>query len=580
MIVKMKKVTLLVSEQARLDALKKLRSLGVLHVNEIKIPAAEDIQELQRKIDEVDKTNVTLEGDADTNKSMEPEELVSKVLELTQKKDILQHELAEKEDAHSWFETWGKVSLASVKTLQEADIFLRFYSTDKDGLKRIPEEKRIVIVSENKDIIKIAFFGESEDDRLDLIEQRMPRFEVAELEERMKDIRGQLAEIDNTIAELTLYKHVLVDYRAELLKQLEFSNVLHGMGEENQFAYVQGFCPQNKLEQVKNTSDEQGWGYIIEEPDDPAQVPTLLENKKPARFLEPLLKFMGTFPGYKEVDVSFIFLVFFSVFYAMIIGDAGYGFIFLIGTIWARLKNKNAPMEPFALFYILSITTIIWGLITGTWFGSQRLAQLPFLQPFIIDTMFSFNEADEATNFMMKFTFILGLIHLVIGRLIAFKREWPSPKAFANIGWIFTLVGIFNLVRYLVLSEPMPQWAWIVLAIGFFLVALFVNFQKNVLKAFFGSLFTTILDTIGSLSDVVSYIRLFAVGIATVKVAAAFNDMAAGFLAPLILIFGHGLNIILGLMSVMVHGVRLNMLEFSGHLGQEWSGKPYDPFRE
>ena len=89
-----------------------------------------------------------------------------------------------------------------------------------------------------------------------------------------------------------------------------------------------------------------------------------------------------------------------------------------------------------------------------------------------------------------------------------------------------------------------------------------------------------IQNVIGAFSDIVSYIRLFAVGLAGVTVASTFNDMAGGIFAPIILILGHGLNIVLGMMSVMVHGVRLNMLEFSGHLGQEWTGKSYEPFRE
>ena len=182
--------------------------------------------------------------------------------------------------------------------------------------------------------------------------------------------------------------------------------------------------------------------------------------------------------------------------------------------------------------------------------------------------------------FMMRFSLILGLIHLVIARIMATVKKLPSPLAFADIGWILVLVGIFQLAGMLVLGGSMPQWSWIVLGVGFFMVALFTNFQKNVFKAFFGSLFTSILDTISCFSDLVSYIRLFAVGIATVMVASAFNDMAGGIAAPLILAFGHGLNIILALMSVMVHGVRLNMLEFSSHLGQEWSGHDYEPFKE
>ena len=126
----------------------------------------------------------------------------------------------------------------------------------------------------------------------------------------------------------------------------------------------------------------------------------------------------------------------------------------------------------------------------------------------------------------------------------------------------------------------MPHFAIYLIIFGSALVGIFANFQKNILKGFLISLGNLPLDIISSFSDIVSYIRLFAVGIATVTVAASFNDMAGGITVPLILVLGHGLNIILAMMSVLVHGVRLNMLEFSGHLGQEWSGKEYKPFKE
>ena len=115
------------------------------------------------------------------------------------------------------------------------------------------------------------------------------------------------------------------------------------------------------------------------------------------------------------------------------------------------------------------------------------------------------------------------------------------------------------------------------------------NFQKNVFKGIAKTLSSLPLDIISSFSDVVSYLRLFAVGYATVTVALSFNGMAGqlGFgsvvtslISSLILFLGHSLNIILALMSVIVHGIRLNMLEFSGHLNMQWSGRPYAPFKE
>ncbi len=581
MIVPMKKLTLLVSARERRSALDELRRLGVLHVQHIKNPSSDDIYDLQNQLADIDKVKVILDGEVKKAKDgIAAPELVQKALALSARKDTLTAELNEKNEQKKWFESWSDVSLASVEKLKQAGLFVRFYVTDKDGFKSLPAEAQIFTVQESKEGVKFAFFGKNDDDKLDFNESRMPQVEVSQLESRIADIEIELAAIKAEIAELVPHKTVLDDFRAGIEKKLELNNVLYGMADEGQFAYLQGFCPEDKVSDVEAASDRHGWGVIIDDPDDPSEVPTLLRNKQPSSWLEPLLKFMGTLPGYHEMDVSFVFLAFFSVFYAMIIGDAGYGLIFLGATIFFRIKMKNAPAAPFFLFGLLSVTTLIWGFITGTWFGSKAIAELPFLQPFIIENMYSFNESEAATMFMKQFVFILGATQLIIGRLLAMSRKLKQPQALAEFGWILVTIFMYFLAQMLVNEQPMPNWPPYLLVAGMVLVLVFTDFQKNLLKAIGGSLITTVLDTISRFSDVVSYIRLYAVGIASVTVAASFNEMAGGFAAPLVLIFGHSLNIILGLMSVLVHGVRLNMLEFSGALGQEWSGKEYKPFKE
>ena len=127
------------------------------------------------------------------------------------------------------------------------------------------------------------------------------------------------------------------------------------------------------------------------------------------------------------------------------------------------------------------------------------------------------------------------------------------------------------------------------LGTGFLLALVFTNFQRRVFKGVLATLLDLPLTVIGTFSDMMSYLRLFAVGFASLTVAGSFNDMAAGsgvrslgqgLLAAVVLLFGHALNIVLGGMSVLIHGVRLNMLEFSNHLGQQWTGLRYEPFRD
>jgi V/A-type H+-transporting ATPase subunit I len=167
-------------------------------------------------------------------------------------------------------------------------------------------------------------------------------------------------------------------------------------------------------------------------------------------------------------------------------------------------------------------------------------------------------------------------------------RVINSIKALSQVGWIMILWGMFFAAGTLVIGRTFPPFAGWLLAGGIPMALFFSNPERGILKGALGTLAQLPLSVIGAFSDIVSYLRLFAVGYATVVVAQSFNNMAiggahgilGGLAAALILFLGHTLNILLGFMAVIVHGIRLNMLEFSGHLDMQWSGKKYDPFRE
>ena len=190
---------------------------------------------------------------------------------------------------------------------------------------------------------------------------------------------------------------------------------------------------------------------------------------------------------------------------------------------------------------------------------------------------------------MIYMCFVIGVIQLSIAHFIKAFRIINTFRALAEAGWVLILWGLFFTAGTLVLAKPFPAFGGYLLMAGVALVLLFSNPQKNIIKGILVSLGTIPLRIISSFSDVVSYLRLFAVGYASLVLANTFNNMAmqigfnnvlSGLGAAFIMFFGHTLNIVLGLMAVIVHGIRLNMLEFSGQMDMEWSGREYDPFRE
>jgi V/A-type H+-transporting ATPase subunit I len=189
---------------------------------------------------------------------------------------------------------------------------------------------------------------------------------------------------------------------------------------------------------------------------------------------------------------------------------------------------------------------------------------------------------------METFCFFLGALHLSIAHSWRAFLKFPSVTALADVGYICILWTAFFLARTLVLGEAFPSFGiWLVVT-GIILVVVFTNPQRNVLRGIGEGLGTIALSFMNNITDVISYVRLFAVGLAGLAIAETTNTLASGFgngvvaLAAgiAILIIGHGLNIVLGIISVLVHGVRLNVLEFSGHANVTWSGSAFEPLEE
>ena len=296
--------------------------------------------------------------------------------------------------------------------------------------------------------------------------------------------------------------------------------------------------------------------------------------------------------------MSLWFLIFFTVFTAMIIGDAAYGFIFLIVAIVLHVKTKKLSNVVF-LVYVLSIGTIIWGAITGTWFGSEAAMNIPLLRSLVIPSFANYPQyfgvsTTAQQNTIIKFSFTLGVIQIALGCLLSIRKKISEKNLsfIADIGWLFAACAMYLLSLYLVLGEDINlKPVFIIIGAAFLIVVLFGGMEPGKsfgqgIKAGLGGAFTVFLDTISCFGNVMSYIRLFAVGMASLAIAQSFNGIAENFKGPwfvlaiVVLLIGHGLNLVMGLLSVVVHGVRLNVLEFSGQAGLEWTGIAYEPFKK
>lgn len=590
MIVRMKKTTILVSNCDLDGSLQIMRKLGVLHIKHVRPPASDDITEIERNIENIEQAlrildllDFPAEGYCEDSVAAKIDEVVSlygKRQEILGKQGELARQI-------SWYKKWGDVSLESLSELNDAGIFVKLYAADKSALKKIPGDKVVQILDKKDGTTAVVLISRSPDEILDLPEVKIPETSRSSLQKEIDRNQEILQDGEENLKRLCAYKKKMEEYRNDMEKKEEFAKVRSGASREESFSYIQGFCPVDAVPKLIRAAEKQKWAYIFEEPDNPEEVPVFLRNPRWIEIINPLMKFIGTIPGYKEYDISFWFLVFFSVFFALLIGDAGYGVIFLLGTLLGRKKLKHVPAQAFLLMGVLSVVTIIWGAVTGTWFGCEKIAQLPFLNSLIIPRVNSFIEGNDV--FVMYLCFLIGCIQLTIAHGIAAFRRINSLSALEQAGWIAILWSIFFIIGEFVLNKPLPQFFPVLIISGISLAVLFSNAHRNKFLSIIIALINLPLKMMNSFADSLSYLRLFVIGYVSVMVAVSFNDMALqlgfnnivkGLGAALILFFGHTLNITLGLLSVLVHGVRLNMLEFSGHLDMQWSGVKYKPFKE
>lgn len=615
MIVKMKKVSVFIKQNDLDNSLKQLRSLGLIH---IMTPAGHNrkTERIQNEVFQLQKAMQIIEaykaeksekkekgkgkqkevvGTA-ASEELKPYELSEKIVQLDNKRQQNFETIKELKKKKTFFENIVKINPHDIDYLKRNGIYPYLYDIDKKNLPAFSDKKYTILSSNKKRLLLVIWASENGSKSSEFEALDIPEMSEEEIIEKINSLKKENEAVLNEISAYERYTKNMSEEYERVLQSLDFEKVKSGMVDSEPVHWFVGFIPEEDFPILKKEAKEMAWGLISDNPGIDEPVPTKLKNNKIISMIEPIFNILGTVPGYREYDISFLFLSFFSIFVAMIIGDAGYGVLFLAGSIFLHLQSKNLTKTNM-LLYVLSLCTIFWGAITGTWFGSEIIASVPFLNYLVIPEIASFPEiAGSTTNIsqtnVIYICFIIGTIQLSIACLMNFFREFPHLKSYSQLGWLTLIIGLYFLVLTLVLEFALPFWTIYAIIAGISLIVIFGEQKKgqSFLKGFIkglGGLFTTFLDSISTFSNIISYIRLFAVGMASVAIASSFNDMASsmmgGFTIPLaimILLIGHGLNIVMGLLSVFVHGVRLNMLEFSGQLGMEWTGFKYAPFRE
>lgn len=591
MIAPMKKVSIVLLDNDKQNSLMDLKKLGVMHLSE-NFGLNEDVKAIGEQIKEVETAlKFTEEAAADHSKEFDESEVLDKIKSI----NFLGKELSELEDNVSkysrnieFLEPWGEFNPSDLKLLDEKGIKITLIEASKEQFKHLPAEMEYFQIDQNKLGHLLAVIGKLNGNYVTF---EPPELGIEDTLRTIDIIKDDIDQKQEKLEELSLYHGKILTYKQLLEDRFEFEKVKAGMGFDEKFSVLEGWIATDKVEKFKKRSSKNGWGIALSDPVEGDETPTLLRGNKLTSLIHPLLDFLGNVPGYWEQDVSSYFLAFFTIFFAMIIGDAGYGLLFIVFTLIAQLKMKKFN-NVLALFYLISSATVVWGAITGNWFGSNLIKGIPFFKGFVLAQL-------DTDREIMELCFHIAVIHISLARIAAFTKDFKNKvlSGYTHLGWLVMTLGLLFVVKNLVISStdyPIPTYSLIAIAIGFVVVILFGNQEKgkNFFKCVGMSLAfspLTALDTVGAFGDIISYVRLYAVGLAGLAVAQSFNGMAAPllesggagyFFGGLILLGGHGFNIAMAALSVLVHGVRLNVLEFSSAADVNWSGSKFNPFRE
>ena len=638
MIVPMKKVSLVVLNNERKDALLQLKKVGVVHLEQID-GSSEQLSLYKEAFNNAVAANAILsdikvakkKSFSSTVKTLSNDEVVAKckhVIDISDKKKKLLEEIASDAAEIERFANWGQVDIDDFAYLKEKGISFKMYEIPEDKYGLVDEKLTTICVNRIKKIVRFLLIDASEDRPEGLppeaFEVPMPVLSTKDLAKRVEDNEAEISKIEEELKSETVYISQIQDFKSNLESDIQFETIYSGMGQENSgkttdLAWLTGYVPIDSFDKLKDCVTKNSWAMAASDPTEEDNVPTKLKNNKFVSLIYPLTDFLGTVPGYHEYDISGWFLLFFCVFFGMIFGDGGYGLLVTVASLVLVLKSlfqKKSVSPLMGLLLLLGLSTVAWGTVTCTWFGLKP-EQLPAWLTSLSITPIS-NAAGSDYRLYLPwntevglttgqnlqiFCFTLAFLQLSVAHLKGMARNRKSLKVLGEFGSLLQIWGMFYVVLSMVVSSalfplglvvnniPVGTIAIALVGGGFALSFIFSNYEGNIGASILEScknIISVLLGVVNVFSDIVSYIRLWAVGLAGSAISNTVNEMAGPLLGHAItfiafvalIAFGHGLNMVLNLLSVIVHGVRLNTLEFSTHLGMSWSGFKYNPFAE
>ena len=627
MIVKMMKYNIVLFSAERERFIERLRELGMVDITTSGWEPTEADRELISAIDSRAKAIAALEQFAAGDdyvagaKSIESgnvfeayQSAVATIAATKAENGRLQKTLEE------WL-PWGDFDCSTLAKLAESGVVLRYFTTPLSTFEKSSaewgENFNIAVVSEADSLVRFVVIGNgSEEIAIDAQEQKAPTLSNAEL-------KALIVKNDATIEEQNAVISAAADAKAEIEAELSALKVAMqdlrieataDKAAEGLLLVMEGWAEKDNAEKVDEAlNNYPSVVYIKEEPTEEDETPVKLKNNRFARLFE-MIGGLYALPKYGTLDMTPFFAPFYMLFFAICLNDAGYGAILLFAGIFLALKGGESLRQAAYLTMVCGGATTLFGLYTGSLFG-MSIPELLGYEKVVSNGITSYIGYPNGLflDFQGKFftwALALGVFQILVGMLldIVFKaRYFGITTVFGKLGWFIVLLSgcLAGGLQMLNESWVIPGFTtssiafYVAMGLGAFLMLVLNDVKRNPVMNVAAGLWDTYNNITGLLSDVLSYIRLFAIGLSGGVLAQVFNSLAVGLTgldagiehfgvgtvfqiigATAILLVGHGINLFMSAISSFVHPMRLTFVEFYKNAGFEMTTRSFNPLKK
>jgi len=603
MVARMKKFTFLVFHRDYDTFLLELRELGMIHVVEQDRKAL-DNEELQQFIAETHRLNEakkTLQKAID-KKSFLPPNPVSveegmmipdRIAKIENEKSTLAQQLQVSLRERETLRPWGNFDPENIARLEEAGYHVSLLIAPDRGYN--PEwENQYNAMIIHKEGSKTYFVTITKEDnladKLNLEEMKRPKLSLEELDRLISSLKKQIIEKEEALRQLTADLPSLEAAIRELNTRIIFTRVAHSAGRvaDEKLLLLQGWAPAENEAEITAYLEAREAYFETADPEPDDDVPIKFANNRFARLFEPISE-LYMLPKYNEIDLTPFFAPFYMIFFGLSLGDIGYGTLLLVACTLALIFMKKigkTMQSMLRLGQILGASTMVCGLLTGGFFGfSIYETNIPFFQKMKEQVYF-----DNQQMFVLSL--VLGVIQILFGMILKiFNRikQFGFQYALSTIGWVVLLLSVIVAYLFPSILKMGSTAHQIVMGVAAIPIFFFNSPGKNPFLNLGLGLYDTYNMATGLLGDVLSYVRLFALGLSGGILASVFNSLALGLkpdnvvAGPLvfliIFLFGHAMNIFMNVLGAVVHPMRLTFVEFYKNAEFTGGGKRYEPFK-